>query len=214
MNLSNEVEVDRYSENPEALILLVESVLNKLHGSINNSEYGHKQAQLIEVSKSINRLAKLSIPIPDGLRSLKLNLLAEIEVTSAHREDLTNIVGGISSIIDRIESGYLSKPSKLMHARNKTRKSTLPQTKQAVFNAEIIDALKILGGSGSAREVKDIIEERMKDKFLPGDLQMHTSSNMLVWKTLVHRGRLRLKTKGILRSDSQTGTWELSEGYQ
>ena len=150
----------------------------------------------------------------DELRKLKLNLVAAIEVTSERREELTSLVAGIGNIIARIESSYLSKPSKRKHTRKRTTLPTLPHTKPKEFKTEIIDVLTVLGGSGSAIEVKDIIEERMKDKFLPGDLEKNPSSHMLVWKTHVHRARQGLKNAGILRSDSPTGIWELSEGHK
>jgi len=213
MDSNHELETRNYVEDPNALVALCESVLNELLGSINDSELREKQAQLIEVSRSIDQLTKLSIGIPDELRNLKINLVKEIEIQTKSREKLEKILVGLKENINIIDAAYITDPLKKKRIRRRKSKSDLPRTKKEVFRDEIIDALRILGGSETNKEVIDIIEDRMKDKLLPGDFEKG-ARGMLVWKINVHWERNSMREEGILRSDSPRGIWELSEEYK
>ena len=213
MGNSNELDIKKYIEEPDALIVLCESVVNELLRSINDSDLRVKQAQLIEVSRSIDQLTKLSIGIPDELRNLKISLLTEIEIPTQSRGKLEKILEGLKEINKIIEAAYITNHPKKKRTRKRNPKSDLPHTKNEVFRSEIIDALIILGGSGTNKEVINILEERMKDKLLPGDFEK-TARGMLVWITNVHWERNSMREEGILCSDSPRGTWELSEEYK
>ena len=64
MEDNNDLSTKKYYEDTEALVDLCESVFNHMLVSINDQEIRQMQAQLIEVSKSIDKLNKLSISIP------------------------------------------------------------------------------------------------------------------------------------------------------
>ena len=185
MDNNREVEIKNYIENPDALIALCESVLNDLLGSIDDSDLIQMQAQLIEVSRSIDQLTKLSIGIPDELRDLKLSLMTEIEVQSQIREKLEKLLVQLQENVNRVNALYFTKHPKKKRRRRKKTRSDKPHTNPDVFRVEIIGALKSLGGSGTNKEVIEIIEERMKDKFLPGDVEKR-ARGVLVWKNNVH----------------------------
>ena len=185
MDNNHEAKIKNYIEDPDALIALCQAVLNQLLASINDTELREKQAQLIEVSRSIDQLTKLSIGIPDELRNLKISLLTEVESQTQNKEKLEKILVGLKELIKIINAAYITEPPKKKRTRKRYPKSGLPQTKKEVFRSEIIDALKILGGSGTNEEVIDIIEKRMKDKFLPGDFEKR-SRGIPVWKNNVH----------------------------
>jgi hypothetical protein len=213
MDDNHELEPRNYIEDPDALVRLCQSVINELLASINAAELREKQAQLIEVSRSIDQLTKLSIGIPDELRNLKISLVTEIEIQTQSREKLEKISVGLKETVKLIDSAHFTDPPKKKRTRRRRPKSDLPHTKKEVFRSEIIDALKILGGSGTNKEVIDIIEERMKEKLLPGDFE-ERARGALVWKNNVHWERNSMREEGILRSDSPRGTWELSEEYK
>ena len=213
MDNKHELDARKYIEDPDALVALCESVLNDLLASINDTELREKQAQLIEVSRSVDQLTKLSIGIPDELRNLKIDLVTEIETQTQSREKLEKILVGLKDILKIIDAAYFTDTPKKKRTRKRRPKSDLPHTKHEVFWTEIIDALRILGGAGIAKEVKEIIEESMKDKFLPGDFEKRRDDE-LVWRNNVHWARMYMKNDGILRNDSPRGTWELSEEYK
>lgn len=206
-------EIRNYVENPDILLALCQAVLNELIGSTNDTELREKQAQLVEVTRSIDQLTKLSIGIPDELRNLKINLVTEVEAQTINREKLDKLWIGLKEIINTVDSTYLTSPSKKKRKRRRKSNSNLPHTKKEVLRDEIIDALRILGGSGTNREVVDIIEEHMRDKLLPGDFEKRARGT-LVWINNVHWERNTMKEEGILRSDSPRGIWELSEEYK
>ena len=210
MDNKHELDARKYIEDPDALVALCESVLNDLLASINDTELREKQAQLIEVSRSIDQLTKLSIGIPGELRNLKIDLVTEIETQKKSREKLEKIIMGLKEIVNPIDVAYFTPPKK---KRTRKRRSISELTRREVFRIEIIDALKILGGAGKVSEIQEIIEKRMKDKFLPGDLDK-TASGELVWKNDVRWARIDMKNDGVLRNDSPKGTWELSEDYK
>jgi len=213
MDSNHELEATKYIEDPDALVALCESVTSKFLNSINDSELRQKQAQLIEVSRSIDQLTKLSVSIPDELRNLKIGLVTELETQTQSKIKLENILMGLKEIVKHIEVTYSTNSPKKKRTHRRRSKSGLPQTNQKLYRNEIIDALKILGGSGTHLEVIDIIEESMKGKLLEGDFEKR-AGGLLVWKNNVHWARNSLKDDGILRSDSPRGTWELSEEYK
>lgn len=199
-------------ENPNDLIAICESVLDELLNSIKDDKLKVKQAQLVEVARSVDQLTKLGIEIPEDLRNLKLSLLADIETQKQSQEKLENLLAGLKELVAKVETTYLSAFPKKKQSRKTKTKSSLSITNQNEYRDEIIDALRILGGSGSIHEVMDIIEERMKDKFLPGDFERRARGG-LVWKNNVQWARNSLREEGIIRGNSPRGTWELSEEY-
>ena len=101
-----EAEIKNYIENPDALVTLCETVLNELLSSINDTELREKQAQLKEVSRSIDKLTKLSIGIPDELRNLKISLITEIETQTKKRDEVEQILVGLKEIIKIVDAAY------------------------------------------------------------------------------------------------------------
>ena len=142
MSINIEVETEKYSEDPDALIALIDSVIDKLVPATTDSELRHKQAQLVEVARSIDQLTKLSIPIPDELKNLNLNLLTEIKNLSQSREELGKMVARLGELVDHFESSYSTKPSKKRRTRKGKPKTTLTQTTKEAFEDEIFDAAK------------------------------------------------------------------------
>jgi hypothetical protein len=213
MDSSQKLEPQYFIDNTDALVSLCKSVLDELLKSLNEEGQKVNQAQLIEVSRSIDQLTKLGISIPDELRNLKLSLIAEIENKGKMKEKFGTLLTGLKTTISSSESAFLSIFPGKKQSRKRRTKSDPPITNQDDFRVEIIDALKILGGSGSINEVMEIIEERMKDKLLPGDFEKRSRGN-LVWKNNVQWARNSLREEGIILSGTPRGIWELSEEYK
>lgn len=213
MNSIQDEEIKNYIENPDALIILCESVLNELLAPINDKELEEKKAQLSEVSRSIDKLTKLSIGIPDELRDLKISLLTDVETQLKTKNKVENVVARLKEMIKIIESDYFTEPQKKKRTRKWYPKSNLPRTKKEDYRPEIISALKALGGSGTNKEVIAIIEERVKDKLLPGDFE-ETSRGTPIWINNIHWERNTMREEGIIRGDSPRGMWELNEEYK
>jgi hypothetical protein len=214
VNNNPETDTENYIENPDVLVTLCETVLNELLASVNDTELIEKNTQLSEVSRSIDKLEKLSIGIPDELRNLKISLLTEVEVQIKTKAKVEEILVGLKGIIKIVESTFFTEHPNKKGTRKRYPKSNLPHTNKKVYRPEIIDALKVLGGSGSNKQVLAIIAKRMKDKFLPGDIEKRGSGGMQVWQNNVHWERNAMREDGILQSGSARGIWELSEEYK
>lgn len=207
------VDVKTYVDDPDSLINLCESVLNIQLSSLNNSELTEKQAQLIEITRSVTQLEKLAITIPDELRELKISLLTDVENQNRNKGKLEHLLLELEKVTNAAKVAYEREFPKKQRTRKRRQRSDAPHTKQDVFRQEIIDALKVLGGSGTIKDVLKIIEERMKDKLQPGDFKT-TSRGEPLWKNNAHWARNSLREDGILRGDSPRGIWELSEDYK
>lgn len=85
--------------------------------------------------------------------------------------------------------------------------SLLPE---AEYELPILEELEDRGGRGTAREITKAVGERLKDRLTDLDLK-HVKSGDVRWENRVHFTRLRLRERGLLRSGSPWGTWELTE---
>ncbi len=93
-----ESEISKYVDNPQLLIDLIDLVFETFINSSYQSDIEQKRIQLIEVSKSIEQLSKVSVSIPDELRKLKLELIKEIEVGGENNGKIKLLVDGINQI--------------------------------------------------------------------------------------------------------------------
>ena len=89
--------------------------------------------------------------------------------------------------------------------RDGTRK--LPQK---AFRQPLLEVIHELGGSVHVRQLRPIMEERMRPLLLPGDRQVVSTGDERWWNATCWE-RSTLVKEGILRSDSPRGTWALSD---
>lgn len=215
MNADHEIDIQKYVDNPDNLVALCDAVFQQLRETTQQATIKQKQAQLKEVSRSIQQLEKLSIAIPDELRELKLNLVTELETSTENKDRLEKLLVGLRKILQTFDEPVSSKPTKSSQPRKRKRrtKSDPPITQQEVFRDEIIIALMELGGAGTPQDVVKIIEKNMAGRLLAADYERR-STGEVIWENNVHWQRYKMKQDGILRSDSPKGLWELSEEYK
>ena len=82
---------------------------------------------------------------------------------------------------------------------------------QRDYRLPILEALLEKGGRATRREVSEIIERKMRDKFNKSDLQVLSDGQTKRWQKGVDWERLRMVKDGLLRSDSPKGVWEITE---
>ena len=80
-----------------------------------------------------------------------------------------------------------------------------------VYERPIVDVLTEMGGSGRARDVLDRVGELMMSRLPAADLVSLRSSGEPRWRKMAQWAKYEMVLKGVLRSDSPRGTWELSE---
>ena len=89
------------------------------------------------------------------------------------------------------------------------RKQPSGSTPQSAFREPIVDVLKELGGSGKAKDVIERVGQRMEGQLSRAD-HKHIKSGRVVWANKVQWERNVLKNKGVLKSNSPHGLWELA----
>ena len=83
-------------------------------------------------------------------------------------------------------------------------------TPNKAYEIPVLQALVQLDGSGTADSVLRLVEERMRASFRPKDFEL-IPSGMIRWRKGVNWTRYAMKKKGLIKSDSPRGIWEISE---
>lgn len=78
------------------------------------------------------------------------------------------------------------------------------------YEIPILQELAARGGRAPGREITEAVGERVVDLLTERDYET-LDSGRVRWVTRVQFTRLRLKERGLLRSDSPRGVWELTE---
>jgi hypothetical protein len=85
--------------------------------------------------------------------------------------------------------------------------SLLPESK---YELPILQELVDRGGSAPAREVVQAVGERLKDQLTDLDKERLQTGDVR-WENRVAFTRLTLKKRGLLKSNSPRGIWEISD---
>lgn len=97
--------------------------------------------------------------------------------------------------------------------RNLGRVRPGDKTSEDRFHQPILEALVHLGGSGTVREVLDIVEAHHASDFKASDRQVLPSSRTgeLRWRNTCQWARHELVVAGLLKGDSPRGQWQISD---
>jgi hypothetical protein len=85
------------------------------------------------------------------------------------------------------------------------------KTNEKYFKLPILQALEQNGGKGTAKEITDIVGEIMKDRLNDYDKEVLENGRTIRWRSTTAFMRLKLVKAGLMRSDSEKGTWEISQ---
>ena len=169
-------------------------------------EIGVKQLEAIQ--KTIERMEKGGLPIPDDLRHLRMNLAAE----TAKRDDAASLLSSIREEVIPLLPLLGLKFTRRSSARS-SRGSRLPPgqlTPSSALRQAIIEALEQMGGSGQVRDVLTRVYDSLKDHFTAADLSTSKSGEVR-WRNRCQWERFRMVQEGLLRDDSPRGVWELAK---
>jgi len=134
--------------------------------------------------------------------------IAEVEkLTDFHQriKDLQVDWATLSSVKDR------SKTSATRRSVDRRLSKGL-RTPEDAFRMPILEALIELGGSASIAKVLDKVEDKMRGKLNDYDLQpLASDPRSIRWRNTAQWCRNTLVKEGLMRSDSRTGVWEISD---
>lgn len=223
-------DINQFLDSPASLLDICHEVIVALDAKRNRPNIEAQKKQLREISRSIENLENNGVPVPDELRSLKIDLVAKItmkeeivvetdsaleELAIGFEETLKDLCLRIDRKFDPIKLGSKRKKSEIFPKTNKCilRKKNLKGITMAQkdLRAYIIHALKKLGGRARVADVLQKMEHLLNGKLQPGDYELRQDGRTIVWHNNAQWERLRMVKAGILRSDSPFGIWELTE---
>lgn len=99
------------------------------------------------------------------------------------------------------------------HSRRYQRRArqAINKTPQSAYRVPILKALEQLGGKGRMREVLGTVYEKMKDNLTEDDLRPVPSGRAIRWKNTAQWELSTMIKDGLLRDDSPTGIWEITD---
>lgn len=90
--------------------------------------------------------------------------------------------------------------------------SLLPESE---YELPILAVLESRGGSAPARDVVHAVGEIMAERLTERDRELLPNGGGERWQNRVQFSRLRMKEKGLIKSGSPRGLWELADaGYE
>jgi len=194
----------------EEIVKRLDSLIDRVDAAtINHGDSRSKRQQLLIVSRSIRNLEEKGIPVPDELRLLKAKLHTELAEVDAVQEAVDYIENHLERILNHLKKANVKNRKSKGRRRKLTSSVRQPVTPTGAYEPLIIEALREFGGRAHVRDIKAWIERRLKDSFLPGDLATRADGKTVVWWNNAQWQRLKMVYKGILRSDSPRGMWEL-----
>ncbi len=193
-----------------ALDVLESYIQSVLSETTDNQVDNTVNTQLREITKTIERLEKLKIPVPESLLTEKLNLLSLIVQPSISVELVNEVYNRLNVLLENIT--IILKISN-KGDRAKLRRSKLPMTKHQILRECIINALREYNGFADRNSIIDHVGEQLKDKFLPGDLEWRDDWKCYVWQNRVCWELTDMRIAGVIKPKRQTGIWELDDSY-
>lgn len=210
--MSNNNEIDHFINDPNLLIKLCREVIDQLDTGSESAENIESQTQLREISRTINRLDKIGVPIPEALRAEKTRLAAALSNKTETSQHLILLIDELEDLVKDIKRrlGRDEKPAR----RKKPRSEHSNRTNQKIYRDYIIHALRKLGGRARVSDVLKEMEGKLSSKLLPGDLEVIPGGRMIVWKYFAQWERSRMRKEGIIKRNSPQGIWELADDHQ
>lgn len=212
MNSDN--DIDRFIKDPHLLIELCRNVIDEIVETPDCADTAEKEAQLLIIARTIDRLERSKVAVPDVFRAEKTKLAAAIEVQSESVRALSDLAAGFEGIVKELKGRLERHTPQGTTRRSQGSRSALPKTGQEVLRIHIIHALKKLGNRARVIDVLDEMERQLTGNLLPGDLAVRQDGKTIVWRNNAQWERLRMTRDGTLCSDSPNGIWELSEDHR
>jgi hypothetical protein len=216
--MSTNTNIDRYVKSPDLLADLCREVIARLDARVPDShaitESAAMEVQLREIAKTIDRLEKMGVPIPDVLRAEKTRLAVVLGEQDATIMALEQMMSSLGAVLPEIRTVLKRRKPKSVTCGEHPERVATDRLPRAVLRSSIINALHVLGGRSSPKGLYPIMEDELKEKFFPGDLVWLEQKKMYAWQRAIENERPNMLRDGVLNSDSPTGTWELSEQYK
>jgi len=180
-----------------------------LQGSFNEVQRLLAKAErLKQVSKEIERLR--TVLESSGLLRPAQEYLPDKETPKEKLPKINEEFGTPGGFLDEIapEENLIHNIFGPKARQTNRRKDEI--TPQREFRRPILEALGELGGRERTRQVLEVVYRRMEGKLTKSDRERLRSGDVR-WRKFAQWERYCMARDGLLRRDSPTGIWELSE---
>ncbi len=208
-----DVDISAFVDNPEKAIDLLRAVIAEIDDRRKVKNVLDKESQLQEISKSINKLESLKVPIPEELRKIKMDLMNDLSIRDSMTKKLGIIQSGLKELNHSVNESLGYSQKQVGPGIRKPRSARGMKTGNSVYRELIIKVLKKHGGSASSREVINELENILRGKLTARDME-RLKNGEPVWENTAHWERNKMKDAGIIKNSSPRGMWELSEDYK
>ncbi len=212
--MSHGTDVERFVKDPSLLLELCREVIESLDAGPDTGDTSAMEAQLREISRAIDKLAKQNVPVPDALRAEKTRLAAALGASAEATQTLIHLADELDGVLTDLKSRVGRSAERETTKKTRPKRSKSPKTDKTVLRQLIIEALQHLGGTAPKNDVLQYMEGRLTGKLLPGDLEWRESTNDHAWQNNACWERYAMTQDGTLKTGSPRGTWELSEDYR
>ena len=202
------------ASSPDVLLDIVGEILKRYRNAIDKQSSVESQKQLVEISKTIDRLESASIPVPDELRNLKSSLLSLSNDRKQAMAIYDMLIRGLSNLCTIYKQNGHAKSKR--QKRDKGDGSQVRQgcrTSRNTFIRAIVQVMEQMGNSGSNKEIHQKVEVVLADVLTPEDYELD-SIGRVIWYHQVDWARLYMAKIGMIKNDSPRGVWELSDRYK
>ena len=202
------------------MITKATSLINQINefvdelSNYNNPVLRDKVTQLKEISRMIQNLERTGVSIPNDLIILQKKLQSELKEFDKPEEIMFFIEKELSNVIQKIKhqrSPSLEVKGSRIYKERKRR--DIPVTSHHELKPILITTLKECGGAADINTIQRRMEELLKNKFTPADLEL-LDDGVLRWQKNVQWLRYKLTLEGVIKNDSPRGIWELTEKYR
>lgn len=135
--MDQEANVDFYLNNQDLLISLCQSVFDKLGKKNNLSKAEINKIQLREISKTIAKLEKKGVEVPDSLRAEKTKLAVLSHNMSNETKVLLNLFNELGELINNSRANYVNETR--VTKKNKGSLISNRHNTNNAFHEKIID---------------------------------------------------------------------------
>jgi len=149
----NDLDIERLAEEPGLLIDLCRQVIEEMDSEPEVAGVGEQETQLREISKTIDRLEKMNIPIPDVLRAEKTRLAAALGIQADSKQTMISLAQGLEEVLTELKErlGVVSGRGGNGGGGSGPRGPRTPKTSHFIHREQIILALKKMGGRGAVK---------------------------------------------------------------
>ena len=167
--MNDDFGIDRFAKDPNLLVELYRDVIELIDGETGSEESVTMEAQLREIAKTVERLEKIGVAVPDGLRAEKIRLSVAVGIKKESFLTLSLLQEGLETVLKDLNTrlGHVQKPSVKTPVR-RHHKSNQTKTSNKGRKLAGFDFLGIYYNPGNWQGLLTIVAELVYEKHKSG----------------------------------------------